>query len=216
MLPRLALFAREPVGGTVKTRLAREVGEAGAVALYAAFLADLAGSLPSPGEWECVLAHLGAAPGPILSETFAGWTFASQGEGDLGSRMARLAGGSGGPVVIVGSDAPELRADDVRAALRALDEADVVFAPAPDGGFSLVGLRSGAPAPAIFGGSRWSTAHALDDTRAAAEAAGCRVALLPVIADVDVAADLRALGARLAARPGGCLSTRRALEELSR
>jgi len=217
VLPRLALFAREPVAGTVKTRLAREVGEARAVALYTAFLADLARSLPSPGEWVSLLAHVGEAPGPVLSETFAGWTFATQGDGDLGARMARRAGAANGrPVVIVGSDAPELRASDVRAALRALREADVVFAPAPDGGFSLVGLRPGVPAPALFGGSRWSTAHALEDTRAAAVAAGCRVALLPVIADVDVAADLAALGARLAAGPEGCPSTRRALEELRR
>lgn len=217
MLPRLALFAREPVAGTVKTRLAREVGEARAVALYTAFLADLAAALPSPGEWESVLLHAGGAPGPVLSETFAGWSFAAQGDGDLGARMARCAGAARGRrVVIVGSDAPELRARDVRAALGALDAADVVFAPAPDGGFSLVGLRPGAPAPALFGSSRWSTSHALDDTRAAAEAAGCRVALLPEIADVDVAADLSALGARLAAGSEGCRSTRRALEDLRR
>ena len=54
---RVILFAREPVAGHVKTRLAREVGEAAAAALYEAFLQDLAGGLPDPERWDAVLAH---------------------------------------------------------------------------------------------------------------------------------------------------------------
>ena len=54
---RLVLFAREPVPGRVKTRLAREVGAAAAASLYAAFLSDLAAALTSPGNWEAVLAY---------------------------------------------------------------------------------------------------------------------------------------------------------------
>src|SRR2546426_11445166 len=112
---RLVLFAKEPVAGRVKTRLARDLGDEAAVRLYEAFLADLSRALPSP-EWEAVLAAAEEPLGSRLAAAFAGaWRFTFQGEGTLGDRLTRvvrdsfLAGAEA--CAVVGSDAPTLSRD---------------------------------------------------------------------------------------------------------
>ena len=87
---RFILFAREPVRGRVKTRLAREIGPAAAASLYEAFLSDLAASLTAPGRWDAVLAHAEYDAGPTLLATFRPpWDLVPQGEGSLGERLTR-------------------------------------------------------------------------------------------------------------------------------
>jgi rSAM/selenodomain-associated transferase 1 len=215
---RVILFAREPVAGQVKTRLAREIGAGPAASLYAAFLQDLAAALPDPARWDAVLAHAEFEPGPFLVGTFrAPWDLLAQGDGSLGDRMARAVVRSRmegrRDVVIAGSDAPTLGRDDLVAAFAALEEkADVVFAPAPDGGYSLVGLAGSWDFRDFFEGVRWSTAHALDDSRRSAEAKGALVALLATLPDVDELKDLMALSPYFSADPALAPATRRALE----
>jgi uncharacterized protein len=213
---RVILFAREPVAGQVKTRLAREIGGAPAAALYGAFLQDLAVALPDP-RWDAVLAHAEFEPGPFLVGTFrAPWDLVPQGDGSLGERLsrsvvrARMEGKR--DVVVAGSDAPTLGQEDLVEAFAALEEdADVVFAPAPDGGFSLVGLAGSWDFRNFFEGVRWSTAHALDDARRSAVTRGARVALLATLPDVDELKDVVALSPYFSADPTLAPATRRAL-----
>jgi rSAM/selenodomain-associated transferase 1 len=201
---RLVLFAKEPEAGRVKTRLARTIGLDAAARLYEAFLEDLAAGLGGP--WERAVAHDGEG-GPKLREIFKeGWSFQPQGDGSLGERMARAVARAfaedSSKVIVVGSDAPTLTAGHLASAFAALEEADVVFAPSPDGGYSLVGVRRPVDASKVFAaGIRWSTAHALEDTEAAAKSAGYRVARLEAVADIDVEADLAALTDLLRLRP---------------
>jgi rSAM/selenodomain-associated transferase 1 len=217
---RVVLFAREPVAGRVKTRLAREIGKGPATALYGSFLEDLAAALPHPARWDALLAHAEPEPGPFLSATFRPpWRLLPQGEGSLGERLARAVGAAreneGNDVVVVGSDAPTLSRRDLEAAFRALDDgADVVFAPAPDGGFSLVGLNGASGPWEFFESARWSTAHALEDCRGSVEAGGRRVELLEEIPDVDVLEDLETLMAIFSADPARAPASRRAIESL--
>ena len=214
---RVVLFAREPVAGQVKTRLAREIGEAAATALYGAFLQDLAVALPDPARWDAVLAHAEFEPGPFLAGTFRPpWELFPQGDGSLGDRLVRAVVRSRmegrRDVVLAGSDAPTLGRDDLQAAFAALEEeADVVFAPAPDGGFSLVGLAGSWDLRDFFDGVRWSTTHALEDARRSAEVRGARVALLATVPDVDELKDLEALSPFFSADPDLAPATRRAL-----
>jgi len=209
---RLVLFAREPVAGRVKTRLAAALGRGPAAVLYAAFLEDLAAVR---GPWERVVAHEGE-PGPRLRAAFGEvWRFVPQGDGDLGERLERAAAlafsEGAGRVVLAGSDAPTLTAREVGAAFDALGAADIVFAPAPDGGFSLVGLHPPAEPATLFRNVAWSTARALSDTRANAERSGLSVASLPELPDVDVAEDLGRLLEALGREPALAPATRRAL-----
>jgi rSAM/selenodomain-associated transferase 1 len=219
---RLVLFAREPVPGRVKTRLAREVGAAAAASLYEAFLSDLAAALTSPGNWEAVLAHAELEAGPTLLATFRPpWDLVPQGEGPLGDRLqravvrARAAGRR--HVLVAGSDAPTLTLEDISGAFRALQgDSDVVFAPAPDGGFSLVGMRDNVDPAAVFpAGVRWSSEHALDDSRSSAEAKGYGVRLLSTVPDIDEIGDLPRVEALFAADPKLAPATRHALLSLT-
>jgi len=215
---RFVLFAREPAPGRVKTRLAREVGAAAAASLYEAFLSDLAASLAPPGSWDAVLAFAEPEPGPTLLALFSPrWDLVPQGEGSLGDRLqravvrARQEGRR--DVLVAGSDAPTLDVGDVSGAFRALEgDADVVFAPAPDGGFSLVGMRERVDPAAVFpAGVRWSSEHALADCRTSAEADGYGVRLLSSVPDVDEIADLRRVEALFAADSKLAPATRRVL-----
>lgn len=218
---RLVLFAREPVPGRVKTRLAREIGPAAATSLYEAFLSDLAACLTSPARWDAVLAYAEFEPGPTLLATFRPpWDLVPQGEGTLGDRLARavvrarLEGRR--DVLVAGSDAPTLTSEDVSVAFGALAEnTDVVYAPAPDGGFSLVGMRGNVDPTAVFpAGVRWSSPHALADSRRSAEAKGYRVRLLSTVPDIDEITDLGNVAALFEADPDLAPATRRALSTL--
>ncbi len=216
--PRLCLLAREPAPGRVKTRLAAVLGPRRAAALYAAFLEDLAAALPSPA-WTSVLAHAGRRPGVRLTRLFrAPWILRSQGGGTLGEKLARAARTAfrtGAPrVLLAGSDAPTLSATDLSGALSALRSSDIALAPAPDGGFSLAGLGPRARGGEVFLAVRWSTRFALADVLRNAAELGLRVALLPSIPDVDVAADLAPLRRRLERETGRAPATRFLLDTL--
>ena len=110
----------------------------------------------------------------------------AQGDGDLGVRMARpLLTLPPGPVVIIGSDIPEVGSSHIMAAFKALGRKDVVFGPAADGGYWLVGARRTPMVPhGLFGTVRWSTKHALTDTLAGLPKS-FRVAMLGELDDID-------------------------------
>lgn len=153
----LILFVRAPRLGVGKRRLAREIGDLAAVRFERVMLARSL-RLGRDPRWRLRLAvtpdsAARGRPGAM-----------PQGRGDLGERMRRaLAAAGPGPRLLVGSDIPGMGAAHIAAAFRLLGRHDVVFGPARDGGFWLVGCRHRAPE---FGPVRWSSAHALADTLA--------------------------------------------------
>lgn len=190
MPPTLVVFARAPRYGMVKRRLAAGIGPLAALAFHRASLDRLLRSCGADRRWTTMLsvtpdtAALGGAP---WARGLARWP---QGRGDIGARMARALS-RGGPTVIVGSDIPAIRPAHVAAAFHALGRADLVFGPATDGGFWLVGTSGRRPLPpGLFAGVRWSSEHALADTLAPV-AARWRVARVATLADVDDAAAWR-------------------------
>lgn len=121
------------------------------------------------------------------------------GAGDLGDRMVRFFTHlPTGPVVVIGADAPGLRARHLRSAFDALRGHDAVFGPASDGGYWLIGLARRKAAVRLFEGVRWSTKHALKDTCKSLPR-GFSVAMLETLNDVDQAADLQDFGAHTTA-----------------
>jgi len=187
--PTVVVFARVPRLGAVKTRLARDVGAIEAWRFYRGTTFSVLERLAGRREWQLRLAVT-----PDAGVAWQGWPrglrIVPQGPGDLGRRMRRALRMAGtGPVVLVGSDIPQLRAAHIGRAFAALRGAEVVFGPANDGGFWLVGVRRPALAAGLFAGVRWSTPHALADSRAGLPAAW-RVALVDRLVDVDTAADL--------------------------
>lgn len=194
MKRHLVILARAPQFGRAKRRLAREVGAAEAMRFYRTTLDRQIATLSRDPRWTVWLfvtpdkevrhaAWRGAVPpGRVLP----------QGTGDLGLRMLLpFRTLPPGPVVMVGSDIPAMRPSHVARAFRLLGRHDLVFGPASDGGFWLIGSRRGRPMPRdLFAGVRWSSPHALADTRANVPAA-ISVGEADTLDDVDTADDLR-------------------------
>ena len=194
----LLVFAREPVLGRVKTRLAADVGPEAALAVYRELLALTAAAVTAVAVPATV--WLAEAPHPAADAAqsrpeWPGLPWCVQPPaGLLGERMAHAFGeafaGGAGRVVIIGTDCPGLRPAILQQAFAALEAHELVVGPAEDGGYYLLGLRE--PQPALFANKDWSTATVLPDTLADAARLGLRVAQLPVLRDVDSASDLAA------------------------
>ncbi len=198
----LVVFAKAPRLGTVKSRLAADVGWVEATRFYRNTAYRVVRALARDPRWTCRLA---LAPDTAVSEPWL-WPHRvirlPQGPGDLGDRMGRMFEvAPPGPVVIVGTDIPALSPAHVATAFRALGRYDVVAGPAEDGGYWLIGARRRPAMIDLFRNVRWSTPHALADTLANVPG-NRRVKLLDTLADVDDGAGLRASRAPWD-RPGG-------------
>jgi rSAM/selenodomain-associated transferase 1 len=192
----LLIFAREPVLGRVKTRLAAGIGAEAALVVYRELLALTAAAVAQAQVPATV--WLAEAPAPPAAPTLArpdwpGLPWRVQPPADsLGVRMASAfaeAFAAGAErVAIIGTDCPGLRADLLRQAFGLLETHDLVLGPADDGGYYLLGLNK--LVPELFENKSWSTASVLPDTLADAARLGLRVALLSQLHDVDSADDL--------------------------
>jgi len=201
----LGIFAKAPVPGRVKTRLAADIGEGPAAEWYAraieaVFRTTDALSVPvqrvlffDPPDAEASFADMEHVPDMRVPQT----------SGDLGARMHKAFGWcfahGARAVALIGTDAPTLPASLIDAAWSGLERADVVLGPATDGGYYLIALHE--PRPRLFSNMPWSTNVVLDATVARAEQAELRVHQLATWQDVDTAADLAALGAEWAPKP---------------
>ena len=216
-MPRLIVFAKEPRPGSVKTRLARSVGEQVAADLYEAFLSDTLANCEeacrAAGAGLCISFSPARAAG-YFGELAPRALLLPQPEGDLGTRLGAavetvLGLGSNG-AVLVGSDLPQLEPRDLEHALRTVSEGRAALGPSRDGGYWLLGLPRSAPS--VFEGVEWSTERVLAQTRERLEGEGLDVVDLPTHFDVDDGGDLEHLRAVLANLPTErCPHTRAAL-----
>lgn len=203
--PVLGVFVKAPVPGRVKTRLAADIGPARAAALYRRLGRQVVASTAS-NRHQTVVWYAPRTCGRLVRAWLDGLgvtRFRAQPAGDLGRRLrgafARHFREGARRVILIGSDCPGVDARLVSRALAALDECDLVLGPAQDGGYYLIGLR--VPAPELFHRIAWSTQAVLEQTLAQARALGLRVALLPLLRDVDTASDARAVGVLMAVHP---------------
>lgn len=181
-------MVKVPRVGRVKTRLGRDIGAVAATWWFRHQVARLLRRIEDP-RWRVVLAvapDIEGLQSRCWPARFARWP---QGRGTLGDRMARMMRRARGPVCVIGADIPDISRDKVAKAFAALGRHDVVFGPAPDGGYWLIGAKLGTDIrPNALNHVRWSTEHALADSRV--RFAGKRIALVDTLADVDRAHDL--------------------------
>jgi len=192
---KLIIFTRFPQPGRTKTRLIPLLGAEGAAQLQRDMTEHILARM-----WPLVTAR-----GVTLEVRFDNgskaemrrWLgnaprFTPQGEGDLGVRMSSAASEafSAGvqAVVIIGADCPALDSFTVALAFDSLTSNRLVFGPARDGGYYLVGLRE--PLPTLFEGISWGTGSVLATSLAKAHEIGIEPMLLPELSDIDEPADL--------------------------
>lgn len=218
----LGMFAKPPVPGTVKTRLAADIGDDSAAELYAAFVDDLIEKYCAVADHR-ILGFGGreSTQSREWAETVAGSLFEtwSQPSGDLGTRIdaffrhAHDMGGHLARVVLIGSDSPNLPQEYVEQAFEVLCDHDFAIGPAVDGGYYLIGM-CGFRAD-VFDGVEWSSERVLEQTQANIERMSATVGLLPEWYDVDTVAEARKLWADVqAAQSDGLARTRTVLQRL--
>lgn len=181
---QLVIFVKAPRLGAVKTRLGAHIGLVEATRIYRGMISDLCRRLIHDRRWTVRLA--------VTPDNFRipGIAALLQGSGDLGQRMGRVFHTlRPGPVVIVGSDIPDLGPEHVWKAFQALGRSDAVFGPSTDGGYWLIGLNRRRPAPRLFDGVRWSSGHELADT--VRNLRGRSFELLDPLSDIDTIEDWR-------------------------
>lgn len=190
----VVVFAKEPVPGRVKTRLAADIGNDAAARIYRTLGRETVEALHGGGWRIQVFAD---PPDEGARRRVATWLgvpvedVRPQIDGDLGARMSAAmeeAFLSSDRVCVVGTDVPDLDIETLDRAFAALDDADVVFGPATDGGYYLVGAT--AHRPGLFEGIAWSTRSVLSTSLERAREMGARAALLAARTDVDTLADV--------------------------
>jgi len=186
----LVIMAKEARIGRVKTRLARDIGPVAAWTFYRRTLQAISRSLSKDKRWTTWLA---VSPDAAVHNDRlwpANIPRISQGGGDLGQRMGRIMEVmEPGPVVLVGADIPDINAAHIAEAFRTLGNHDAVFGPADDGGYWLIGLKRRPKLSRIFNPVRWSTGHALADTRENFPE-HAKIAFLETLNDIDDGEDL--------------------------
>ena len=186
----IAVLAKAPIPGLAKTRLIPAIGAHAAAVLqerlteHAVETAVAAGIGPvtlwcapdtTHGSFRALAARL-----PI--------TLKQQVDGDLGARMLEALQPGG---LLIGSDCPGFTPGHLRAAARALDDADVVLTPAEDGGYVQIGAR--APCPELFSNMVWGAPTVLSETRKRIAALNLKAVELAPLWDVDTEDDLARL-----------------------
>lgn len=193
---RILMFARAPVAGAVKTRLAPALGAEQACELHQKLVLKTLETL--------ALARL--APLRLYCDDTANlqvqhWqgrypelTLHEQSSGDLGERMLHavresIADTSAEQLLLLGSDCPFIDRRYLLSAFEALRcGSDVVFGPAQDGGYVMLALRQALPG--LFAGIDWGSERVLAQSIDAALALGLRVDRLLPLPDIDRPEDL--------------------------
>ena len=189
-------MAKAPVAGAVKTRLVPALGAERAARLAQHMLAATVAAAKDCG---LGVPELCASPHPA-HETWAGLLpegviATDQGVGDLGVRMASAAQrviNGGQPVLLIGTDCPDLTPVRIRIMAERLSDHDAVIQPAADGGYVLLGLRQFDPS--LFTDIEWSGPSVASTTRSRILSLGWSLHVGETLRDIDEPGDLTALG----------------------
>lgn len=196
---RLLVFARLPELGKVKTRLAADVGEERALAIYRAMLHDLIASIgdSTPDtEVEFLWPPTPNANGAALRAAFAHHSTAMQTGSGLGDRLSmalseRFFFHRTEKIVVIGADDPTITRTLIEHAFALLDSCEYVLGPATDGGYYLFGCRALSFDPVVFQNIEWGTSSVLATTLQRIASIERTVALLPQRYDIDLLDDLK-------------------------
>ena len=210
----IVVMARPLVRGAVKTRLARALGEDGALAVYERLLRGTLASAERAPDAALVLAETPLAGEAAAVDALVGrdrWSRLEQQGGGLGERLAGvfadLFAAGAGAVVVVGSDSPALPSEYLEQAFADLANGQIVLGPAADGGYYLIAAcretwdTAADSLTKLLTSSPMSSTRLLDHTLHAAQASGLQVAQLPLWVDVDEPADLGVLDRLIGDRP---------------
>lgn len=185
----IAVVAKAPVAGVAKTRLTPPCTPAQAAALARDMLADTLSAVARTPARRRVLA-LDGAMGALDGGTPDGFDVVRQVDGTLDVRLAGVLAEVDGPMLLIGSDTPQVTPDLLRCDL---GDCTALLGPAEDGGFWALAMAE--PHPDVVRGVPMSVPHTYREQRRRLLAAGHRLGVLPPLRDVDTWHDALAVAA---------------------
>jgi len=174
----LVVMAKTPELGKVKTRLAKTLGDEYTLGVYEFLLNTTLNAVENSGLTARV--YWTSRPNDHSGKIFL------QIEGDLGEKMKAVFEDSFAtfsPVIMIGTDCPDITSEILQQAEVALKEADCVFGPASDGGYYLIGMKHFYPS--LFKNISWSTDRVLKQSIEICEKEGLKYRLLETLTDID-------------------------------
>ena len=193
----ILIFVKLPEKGSVKTRLAKDLGRNFVLALYENFVFDMLETL-AKANLPIIVYFYPPESGAAVSRWLGGnYLYVSQNGSDLGERMKNAfkdafeRGFS--RAVIIGSDIPDLKISILDMAFNSLHANDMVVGPSVDGGYYLIGFRHNSFLPEVFKGISWGMDTVLKDTLKILREKNYKAYFLPELRDVDTIEDLKAL-----------------------
>lgn len=189
MKQALIIFARNPIRGKVKTRLAATMGEEKALSIYCTLLEH---TVKITQQLLCDR-YVFYADGISLNDHWPDDVYLkrNQVDGDLGARMHyafdTLFQESYDQLIIIGTDCFELTEDILQHAFTALQKHEVVIGPSADGGYYLLGMRQFYPF--LFEEKTWSTDTVYSSTIHQLEMHQISYKPLPTLNDIDTEED---------------------------
>lgn len=198
----VVIMAKQPVPGSVKTRLRPLLSDADIAALYDSFLRDRISQLRTLTSAALAIAYTPMESHPFFAELAPDFLLLPQVGDGLSDRLTGIfqqlfdAGHDG--VIATDSDSPTLPAENLQEAVDRLTAgcADAVLGPSDDGGYYLIGLRQ--LYPALFDAMPWSTPQVYEETMDRAATLGLRVMSLAPWYDVDTPVEFERLRVEVA------------------
>jgi rSAM/selenodomain-associated transferase 1 len=189
----LIIIAKYPEKGKVKTRI-MVLSDDERVRIYENMLRNTVDKLCSISGSDTFIAF---AP-DSASEYFSQFTVKQipLHEGDLGDRMyaafEEVFHQGYEKVSLVGADIPDLSAAIIMQSFEILDKTDLVFGPARDGGYYLVGMSK--LIREVFQHVPWSSSKTLEKSLEQARKYGYSSGFVDTLSDVDTSEDIKRLG----------------------
>lgn len=184
----LIIFVKNIKLGKIKTRLAKTIGNEGAFQVYK----HLVEITENATEKLNVEKHIYFSD-VIIEEKWPKTSKFTQKGVDLGQKMQNAFenGFIDGfeKVILIGSDLPDISPEIIEKGFKALNGNEVVFGPAEDGGYYLVGMTK--KHSAIFTDKQWSTSTLLAATLAGLKENKIGFSLLETLNDIDTFEDLK-------------------------
>lgn len=189
MKQALIIFARNPIAGKVKTRLAATMGDEKALSIYNSLLQHTAKVSAEVSCDRFVFYADGIALNDLWNDTQ--FNKRNQEGKDLGERMSRafesIFHEQYDKILVIGTDCYELTAAIIQKAFHALDEYDAVIGPSADGGYYLLGMKKYYPF--LFQNKVWSTATVCETTIQDFITNQLHYTTLPILNDIDTESD---------------------------
>ena len=183
----LIIFVKNSILGKVKTRLAKTIGDVAAFKVYSKLVAITENATSTSTADK----HIYFSDVIIPSKWKNDKKFVQQGE-DLGIRMqnAFQNGFDLGyeNILLIGSDLPDISKEIIESGFDSLQQNDVVFGPAEDGGYYLVGMSE--MNTCIFQNKPWSQSELLAITLSQLKEDQKSIGITKTLNDIDTFEDL--------------------------